>query len=232
MPTLHFIARSKRGRWMAASVATKAPLKVAIIHHLGEHQVYTVHLQMARELISHSRRIEIRVESDVTPKEAALKAFDLYAGVSLRKTGDTHFQVMPRTSAALIPAFGSCCGPVLNMTLAAARSDVADQALSTLTRSKRDTRLSRLSTWAFDVKHPLQHPDRRLHADCTHYCLHSDVTWNWVRQLIDCLIRGGCGGQDSAEDRALADSLAPVGPQNCAGVQLQHNHAVISVLQT
>ena len=100
-PLFTSLRAAKEDVVMAASAATKTPPTVAIILHLGEDQVYTLTNSKGTDLAFPTHR----VESDVTPKEAALKAFDLYAGVSLRKTGDARFQVMPRTSAALIPAF-------------------------------------------------------------------------------------------------------------------------------
>jgi hypothetical protein len=86
----------------AATSDVKPPERAALILHYGNH-VYT--LTTANKSGASLALPQHRVEVDLTPVEAATKAFDLFAGNSLRRDGDPSFLVLPHTSRVVREAF-------------------------------------------------------------------------------------------------------------------------------
>ena len=87
------------------------------------------------------------------------------------------------------PGAGACI-PVRNDSLAADRNAVADSMLHSLLRPGGPPYMTRWSTWDHDLGYHDEHPRG---ADCSHFCLHSTATWNWVRLLLACLVGRDCG---------------------------------------
>ena len=86
----------------AAAADVKAPERAALIMHYGN-QVYT--LITANKSGTSLALPQHRIEIDLTPVEAAAKAFDLFAGHALRRSGDPSFLVLPHTSKVIREAF-------------------------------------------------------------------------------------------------------------------------------
>ena len=86
----------------AATADVKAPERAALIMHYGN-QVYT--LTTANKSGASLSLPQHRIEVDLTPVDAATKAFDLFAGHALRRSGDPSFLVLPHTSKVVREAF-------------------------------------------------------------------------------------------------------------------------------
>ena len=108
------------------------------------------------------------------------------------------------------PSAGKCV-PIKEpaRALATARNDVVERVLGPLFHDGGPrARLERLSTWNFDVEHHEQHPHgkhtwkidsaaphgagrgvARAIDDCSHFCLHSDVTMHWLEALVSTLLK-------------------------------------------
>ena len=111
------------------------------------------------------------------------------------------------------PSAGACV-PVEedHQPLARSRNQLAERVLAPLLRAppSAPARLEHMDTWDFDLAHHSQHPNGkrneikpagadilprsvRLHADrtmddCSHFCLHSDVTGRWLEALVATMV--------------------------------------------
>ena len=101
---LHALARSRPGAVATANAATTHPLRVAVIVHDDT---------TAFSLTTHSGGNAFpsaAIEEDASRESTAARAFDLFAGCSLRKrtapsTIGPNLQLMPRTSSVINAAF-------------------------------------------------------------------------------------------------------------------------------
>ena len=106
----------------------------------------------------------------------------------------------PTSRNASWPSAGGCV-PIKEYLkpLARARNHFADLVLAPLLRAPPNApaRLERMGTWDFDLAHHSQHPygkrnkikpTARTMDDCSHFCLHSDVTGRWLEALVATLV--------------------------------------------